>query len=177
MLSPYIVYKGKNLYEAWSTGGPDGACYTTSEKGWMEGPQFLVWFSKLFLTNTEDVSGKPQILIFNGHLSRLSYALVQKAIENNVVLLRLPAHLTHLLQPFDRAVFRPVKLKWQQLLVKFARTHRGPVGKKDFPCQLKKLYEESFEPETIKAGSSSTGIYPFNPLVDRTASNRHTATI
>lgn len=46
VLPPYIVYKGKNLYEAWCT---DGACYSTSEKGWMEGPQFLDWFTKLFL--------------------------------------------------------------------------------------------------------------------------------
>lgn len=68
VLPPYIVYKGKNLYEAWSAGGPIGTCYTTSEKGWMEGLQFLDWFTKLFLTNTRDVSDKPRVLIFDGHL-------------------------------------------------------------------------------------------------------------
>ncbi|GFO08331.1 hypothetical protein PoB_003483600 [Plakobranchus ocellatus] len=130
VLPPCVIYKGKNLYEAWSTGGPAGACYTTSEKGWMEDAQFLDWFTKLFLTNTRDVSDKSRVLIFDGHLFHLSHALVQRAKENNVILLRLSAHLTHLLQPFDRAVFRPVKLKWQQLLVKFARTHSGPVGEK-----------------------------------------------
>ncbi|GFR94940.1 UDP-glucuronosyltransferase 2A1-like [Elysia marginata] len=74
------------------------------------------------------------------------------------------AHMTHHLQPLDRAVFRPVKQKWQSMLVvvKFAGTHNGPVGKKDFPKMLKTLVEESFKPETIKAGFSSTGICPFN---------------
>ena len=116
----------------------------------------------VFLVHTDDVSKKIWILIFDGHASHLSIALIEKAKERNVVLLRLPAHLTHLLQPYDRAVFRPVKVKWQQLLVKFARTHKGPVGK-DFPRLLKQLCEESFQRETIKAGFSSTGICPFNP--------------
>ena len=31
-LPPYVVYKGKNLYESWTTDGQD-ASYTTNEKG------------------------------------------------------------------------------------------------------------------------------------------------
>ncbi|KAK3764026.1 hypothetical protein RRG08_004390 [Elysia crispata] len=57
-LPPYVVYKGKNLYESWTRDGPQDACYTTCEKGWMEGPQFLDWFTKVFLVHTEDVSNK-----------------------------------------------------------------------------------------------------------------------
>ena len=41
MLPSYVVYKGKNLYCEWVQGGPVGAAYTTSKKGWMESPQFL----------------------------------------------------------------------------------------------------------------------------------------
>ena len=41
VLPPYVVYKGKNLYHDW-TQGPE-ASFTTSEKGWMEGPQFHDW--------------------------------------------------------------------------------------------------------------------------------------
>ncbi|CAE1272267.1 unnamed protein product [Acanthosepion pharaonis] len=63
----------------------------------------------------------------------------------------------------DRAVFRPVKAKWQSLLVKHARTHNGPVSKKDFAAKLKVLFEESFGRDTVKAGFSSTGLCPFNP--------------
>ena len=162
VLPPYVVYQGKNLYLAWTQGGPDGACYTTSAKGWMEAPQFLDWFVTIFLPHTADVSNKPRILVFDGHASHLSLDLMEKAKENNVVMMRLPAHLTHLLQPLDRAVFRPVKAKWQSLLVKHARTHTGPVGKKDFPAMLKALFNESFTIDTIKAGFRSTGLCPFN---------------
>ena len=79
-----------------------------------------------------------------------------------MIILRLPAHLTHLLQPFDRSVFRPVKLCWQQLLREFAHTHNGPVSKKSFPRLLKKLYEKAFTLDQTKSGFRACGIFPFN---------------
>ena len=133
VLPPYVVYKGKNLYHDWTQGGPEKASFTTSDKGWMEGPQFLDWFHRLFLKETDHLKHHTRVLIFDGHASHLTLALAREAKENNVIILRLPAHLTHLLQPFDRSVFRPVKLCWQQLLREFARTHNGPVSKKCFP--------------------------------------------
>ncbi|XP_041377275.1 uncharacterized protein LOC121389691 [Gigantopelta aegis] len=162
VLPPYVVYQGKNLYLAWTEGGPDGTTFTTSAKGWMEGPQFLDWFQKVFLKNTEHLSSNPRVLIFDGHASHLSLALMEAAKKNKIILLRLPAHLTHLLQPFDRAVFRLVKAVWQSLLVKYARTHTGPVSKAHFPAMLKKLYEKSFASDIVKAGFRATGIFPFN---------------
>lgn len=107
MLPPYVVYNSKNLYKDWLTGGPEHAAYVSSTNGWMEGTLYLDWF-EIFLKHTDDVKDKPRVLVFDGHASHLSLALIQMARANNVVLLRLPAHMTHLLQPLDRAVFRPV---------------------------------------------------------------------
>ena len=165
VLPPYVVYKGKNLYKDWVCGGPQGAVYTTSLNGWMESDQFMEWFKTIFLKCTAAFSQHPRILIFDGHLSHLSLDMIKHARETNVILLRLPSKLTHLLQPFDRTVFRPVKQKWQSLLRQYARTNRGPVGKNEFPGMLKKLYEESFTKSTIEAGFRSTGICPFEPSV------------
>ena len=68
-----------------------------------------------------------------------------------------PVDLSHLLQQLDRSVFRPVKAQWQRQLRQYARTHRGPVGKKSFPAQLSTLFDK----EMIEAGFQSTGIFPF----------------
>lgn len=74
------------------------------ERQWLDGSTlFLDWFKKMFLPDTHDV--------FDGHFSHLSLDLVELAKTNNVDLLRLPAHLTHHLQPLDWAVFRPIKMK------------------------------------------------------------------
>jgi hypothetical protein len=32
-LPPYVVYKGKNVYDSWCTGGPKGTVYTSSPTG------------------------------------------------------------------------------------------------------------------------------------------------
>ncbi|GFO14005.1 pogo transposable element with krab domain [Plakobranchus ocellatus] len=162
-LPPYIVYKGKNLYRDWVQGAPAGSLFNTSLNGWMESEHFFEWFKEQFLTNTQELSNLSRILIFDGHLSHLSVEIVKCARKNNVVLLRLPAKLTHLLQPFDKTVFRPVKQQWQRLLKQHARTHRGPVSKAMFPKLLKELYETSFSADVIQSGFRSTGICPFNP--------------
>jgi hypothetical protein len=36
LLPPFVVYKGKHLYDSWSKGGPKGTQYTTTSSGWME---------------------------------------------------------------------------------------------------------------------------------------------
>ena len=35
-LSPFVVYKGKNLWSRWMKGGPAGCMYSVSDSGWME---------------------------------------------------------------------------------------------------------------------------------------------
>ena len=82
--------------------------------------------------------------------------------KNNVILLRLPSHLTHLLQPLDTSVFQPVKSKWQSLLLKYAKTHYGPVSKKHFPGLLHTLFQSSITIEQVKSGFRRTGIFTFN---------------
>lgn len=98
---------------------------------------------KHFLPNTHDVSDKTRVLIFDGHFSHLSLGLVELA-------------------KLERAVFRPIKMKWQELLRKRARTQSGPDGKKDFSLMLNTLVQEAFNPDTLKPGFRVCGICPFN---------------
>ncbi|XP_065675800.1 uncharacterized protein LOC124807481 isoform X2 [Hydra vulgaris] len=79
ILPPYIIYKGKNLYMDWVKGGPDGAVYTTSSKGWMECPHFLEWFQSIFLMYTKHLANRPRVLIFDGHISHISSPLIDMA--------------------------------------------------------------------------------------------------
>ena len=60
-LPPFILYKGKNLYWRLMEGGPAATAHVISDSGWMDGINFLSWFTKLFLpavaylTNTAPV--------------------------------------------------------------------------------------------------------------------------
>ena len=45
----------------------------------------------------------------DNHESHISIPLIELAIANNVCLLGLPPHTTHILQPLDVGVFGPLK--------------------------------------------------------------------
>lgn len=142
-LPPYVVYKGKHLYGSWCDGGPEGARYAMTDHGWMERVVFEDYFSHLFLRDSEGWSNLafPRMLIFDGHTSHISLSLALKAKQNNVVLLRLPSHLTHILQPLDRAVFGEVKRQWRTKLRWHSRVTRDKIRKEDFPSKLKAVLE------------------------------------
>ena len=56
---------------------------------------FNHWF-RLF---AEDVQTRSLLQIFDGHMTRLSTATVDFATEQNISLIKLPAHCTDVLQP------------------------------------------------------------------------------
>lgn len=54
------------------------------------------------------MSGKPILLIFDGHGSHLTEEIHQLALSHNIHLFCLPAHTTHKLQPLDVGIFGPL---------------------------------------------------------------------
>ena len=116
-LPPFILYKGKNMYQRWMEGGPAGAVYGVSESGWMEANNFLSWFQKLFLPAVTHLTKSSSVhLLFDGHHSHISLELIRVARENNVKLFCLPSNCTHIVQPLDMGVFGPMKKVWARIL-------------------------------------------------------------
>jgi len=47
------------------------------------------------------------------------------AVKNNVTILLIPLHSSHLLQPMELAVFKSVKSTWDKRLCNWSRHHQG----------------------------------------------------
>lgn len=94
------------MYSSWVKDGPDGCFYNTSSNGWMEIPQFKEWFEKVFIEFVKSFDG-PKILVLDGHKSHITSDIVQLARSNEIWIICLPPHSTHVLQPLDVAVFKP----------------------------------------------------------------------
>ena len=114
-MPPLVVYKAKTFEQEWGIGGPRNAAYTVSESGYMHDTNFGEWFTKVFVKETATYQ-KPVVLIFDGHNSHLTYKTVKSAIDNNIILLCLPPHTSHALQPLDVSVFRSVKSNWTNIV-------------------------------------------------------------
>ena len=56
----------------------------------------------------------PAVVIFDGHKSHLSELLKAKTAEAGILLVLLPPHSSHLLQPLDQVIFRRMKHEFAQ---------------------------------------------------------------
>lgn len=81
----------------------------------MESDVFLRYFETSFLQQLGDK--RPVLVIYHGHVSHVDERLIHIARQNNITILTLPPHSSHLLQPLDLTVFRSVKSRWDALLV------------------------------------------------------------
>ena len=89
--------------------------------------------------------------------------MIDKARENNIVLFKLIAHSSHILQPLDYGVFGPAKVAWKKSLDKhFKDNGLVDVSNADFPGLMKNVYDKAFKPEHALKGFEACGIFPLN---------------
>ena len=95
--------------------------------------------------------------------------LIDSVIENNVILYCLPPHTTHLLQPLDILVYKPLKNHFSVItdsITLASVTHgatRITVNKTNFPILMKEAFEKTMFINMIISGFCTPGICPFNP--------------
>ena len=161
-LPPLVVYKSKNLYQNWMNDGPRGCVYTCNESGYMMDINFETWFTKCFVKEVSSLV-KPVILTFDGHGSHLTYHTISEAKENDIILVCLPPHTSHALQPLDVAVFKGFKDIWRNILQQFYSDtrHQNRCDKSEFPKLLAKLYNR-LKPESLVNGFKESGLYPLD---------------
>ena len=101
VLPPMIIYlRIRCVPESLKEGAIPDTLFATSESGWINS---LKWF-RLFLEHIPPT--RPVLLLKDGHASHTS---IELAYTNNVHMLCLPAHTTHVLQPLDVGVFKSFK--------------------------------------------------------------------
>ena len=125
-IPPLIIFKGERLSDAWYPDDVDESWkFSCQPKGWTTNFHGLHWFRTCFEPATRERSDdarKPQVLIFDGHESHLSSEFLAHALNNNIHLLMLPPHTSHLLQPLDVGVFGPLKSAMSKCLDQLIRT-------------------------------------------------------
>ena len=79
------------------------------------------------------------------------------------MLLCMPAHSSHLLQPLDVACFSPLKRKYGDIISGLARNRTHHISKEAFLPAFKIAFEQSFTKENIQAGFRGAGLVPHDP--------------
>jgi hypothetical protein len=86
-----------------------------SESGWMTGEVFFEYIANVFLPWLKQKNATfPVVLYVDGHYSHLTLSLSEHCRKNQIILIALFLNSTHLIQPLDVAVFRPLKHAWKK---------------------------------------------------------------
>jgi hypothetical protein len=156
-LPPLILHKGKRLWNnMFGDAGYTGTSYAVSDNGWMTEDVFLNWFKNQFIIQ---VTERPVLLLYDGHLSHVGVSLIKLAIESGVTILKLPPHTSHMLQPLDVSVFKGVKQKWDAMLAEWARHNYGKSLPKSAFANILGQVWKGVKPEVIQKGFEKCGIY------------------
>ncbi|KAF2880295.1 hypothetical protein ILUMI_25872 [Ignelater luminosus] len=107
---PLIVFKRKRWSETNETDKLPNSVVTLSPNGWISSKLFIPWFHH-FVNSIP--SQRPVVLLLDSHGSYISPTILSLARENQIYLLTLSAHCSHLLQPLDVGVYRSLKANWR----------------------------------------------------------------
>ena len=103
----------------------------------METEHFSEWFEKIFVKHTKQLSGE-KLLIYDGHVSHMSLDVINQEKNNNIHIICLPPHSTHLLQPLDVGVFKHVKTRWRQIVAEHnCENSFALIQKEIFRCSIR----------------------------------------
>ena len=111
------------------------------------------------------LANQKNLLIVDGHKSHLyNLPFYEAMISNNIEVLTIAPHTSHLLQALDSVPFVQFKKFWENNLLRYNNSHSGcTLNKVDFWDVFIPSWNQAMVPKNIIAGFRHTGIYPFDP--------------
>ncbi len=169
-ITPTLIYKGTSydLQDTWvqEFGEKDDAFFAASDNGWSSNALGLQWLTKVFHTRTKQkANNRRRLLIVDGHSSHVNMKFLDLADSLRTIVLILPPHSTHRLQPLDVGLFAPLAKAYSKELNTLMHHSLGLVDmtKRGFWLMFHTAWKQSFTEENIKSAFEATGIFPYEP--------------
>ncbi|XP_065639620.1 uncharacterized protein LOC136072345 [Hydra vulgaris] len=161
----FMVFPRMHFKDLMLHGAPPGTVGTAHVSGWMTADSFYL-FMKHFITSTKCSNDHPVLLILDNHKTHLSIKTIDLAKEKGVVMLTLPPHCSHKLQPLDRTVYGPFKAFYNHAANSFMVNNPSKhITIYDISSLVGVAFPLAFTPKNIVSGFQCTGIFPFNPMI------------
>jgi hypothetical protein len=161
---PMIIFPRVRMKPAFMDKAPAGSIGVSTKTGWINEELFTRWFDH-FLEITQPAACQSKtLLIVDGHSSHVkNFDVIMKARANNVIILSLPSHCTHRLQPLDVSFFKPLNARYNSAVQTWHRQHPGrPVTEAEFGELFNIAYASVASLEKAQSGFQKTGLHPFD---------------
>ena len=174
-LKIWIIFKAKIIQKRWYEALEEGGYIAVSDKGWTDSELCYEWLTKSFDPTTRQYMENPdqyRLLLFDGHDSHCTSEVIEHCLQNKIILLCLPSHSTHLLQPLDVGIFGPLAQSYRKHLEEDCRLSEYYIDiseyyidKMDF-IQINQLArQESVTSHNITSAWRKSGLIPYNPSI------------
>lgn len=158
---PFIVYPFKKSKD-WM-GGEKNFPYALTDSGWMTTKAFLSYLDLQFRAILEEREiEKPVLLLLDGHSSHVNFPVSQFCEENGIILCCFPPHTTHILQPADVSLFKPLKDKWRSTVEEWSGDPTGNVVTLTNIADVLSFTWPKIEKELVQTAFRTTGIFPWD---------------
>ena len=187
-MPPHFIVKGKKRPKWWgsiefqsllSATEFAEASLSVQDNGWMDSEIFLTWFVEKFLpfTAARRSATAPVILILDNFYGHVHPDVLQVSSNNDVIMLGLPPHSTHITQPLDVTLMKPLKDYWsnvvaalqvknpwnkytEQDVIRLLCEPNLALGMESGADQPWSPWSKAFTPANIKSAFNKTGLWP-----------------
>lgn len=162
-IPPMFIFPRQRMNPLLKKDGPDGALYEHSKNGWINEEIFLKWLVH-FRDYCKPNSESPVLLILDNHSSHISLQIYNFCKENNIILLSIPPHTSHHLQPLDVVLYGPVKSAFNRECGLFLKScgHKK-ITPYDLAALFNKAYSRVASLDKGSKGFAVCGISPLDP--------------
>lgn len=159
---PMLIFPRVHFKNHMLKGAPPGSIGGANPSGWSNEDLFVEYLNH-FIKYVKPTINEKVLLIIDNHDTHISIPAITLAKNNGIILLTLPPHTSHKLQPLDRTVFGPYKAFYNQAASEWMLSNPGkPMGIYDVAEIVGKAYGKAFTIENIVKGFTVTGICPLN---------------
>lgn len=164
-IPPMFIYPRQRMSPLLTKGGPPCAIYQCSPKGWTNEALFATWL-KHFIYYCKASLENLVLLILDNHNSHTTLESYELCRANGVIMLSLPPHCSHRMQPLDVSFYATLKAAYKRECDMFIKTNRFL---RITPYELATLFNQAYSRVATMAvavsGFKATGIHPLNPSI------------
>lgn len=125
----------------------------------------LEWLKRVFDPLTRDkAAGRQRLLIADGHGSHIRADFIAYCMENQIDLLIMPAHCSHILQPLDLGIFSAFERYHSCETHAISRLSSQRIPRSEWIELLSRAREKAISKENILSGWRAAGLWPALPM-------------
>ena len=163
-IPPFIVFKAKQINQAWFYNNlPTTWAFTVSLNGWTTDLIACQWIQHFDKHTKQKSIGAKRLLILDNHGSHTTTEFRTYCQNNDIILLWMPPHSSHMLQPLDVGCFGPLKAAYSKQNQALIRNSVFHVTKEDFIHSFHQAFVASFTQANVQAGFRGSGLWPLDP--------------